>query len=58
MRGDTTDREERIRELAYRLWQQAGEPENRHEEFWEIARIEIDNIDRGVTPRHPDLLRE
>jgi hypothetical protein len=27
MRGDTTDREERIRELARRMWEEAGQPE-------------------------------
>jgi hypothetical protein len=44
--GDTTDREERIRKRAHRLWQQAGEPEGRDEEFWHLATTEIDAEDR------------
>ncbi|MCQ8240798.1 DUF2934 domain-containing protein [Rhizosaccharibacter radicis] len=31
-------REEKIRERAYHLWQAAGEPHGRHDEFWEQAR--------------------
>ena len=30
--------EQRIREHAYRLWQEAGEPEGRQDEFWQKAR--------------------
>jgi Protein of unknown function (DUF2934) len=32
----------RIRELAYRLWEEAGRPEGRSDEFWERARQQID----------------
>jgi hypothetical protein len=41
MRGDTTPREERIRERAKRLWEEAGKPEGRDEEFWQRAEREI-----------------
>lgn len=30
--------EQRIRERAFHLWQEAGSPEGRHEEFWHRAR--------------------
>lgn len=35
MSGD--DRTEQQRERAYALWDQAGRPEGRHDEFWEQA---------------------
>ena len=41
MRGDTTPREERIRQRAERLWDEAGRPEHRDEEFWHQAEREI-----------------
>ncbi|MEZ2354805.1 DUF2934 domain-containing protein [Caballeronia sp. RCC_10] len=33
--------EERIRELAFRLWEQAGCPEGRSEEFWDLAQTQV-----------------
>jgi hypothetical protein len=33
----TDDREQRIREHAYRLWEQEGSPEGRHEHHWTEA---------------------
>ena len=36
------DREQRIRDRAYGLWQEAGSPEGRDEEFWRRA-AEIEN---------------
>jgi len=41
MRGDMTRRETRIRARAKQLWEQAGKPEGRDEEFWERAEREI-----------------
>lgn len=41
--GDMTEREHRIHVRARELWQQAGEPEGRDEEFWLQAEDEIDN---------------
>jgi hypothetical protein len=35
--------EEDIRTRAYDLWRQAGEPENRDEEFWLQAQQEVRN---------------
>ena len=41
MRGDMMPREERVRARAQRLWQEAGQPEGRDEEFWHRAEREI-----------------
>jgi len=38
MSDDKSDIERRIREHAYRLWQEAGSPEGRDQEFWHRAR--------------------
>ncbi|EYD78083.1 Acyl-CoA dehydrogenase [Rubellimicrobium mesophilum DSM 19309] len=35
------DREERIRERAYRLWEQEGRPHGRHEDHWHQASQEV-----------------
>ena len=40
MADDGDDMEQAIRERAYELWQQAGSPDGRHEEFWHQAREE------------------
>ncbi|MCF3945221.1 DUF2934 domain-containing protein [Acidiphilium sp. AL] len=37
---NSDDREQRIRERAYALWQQAGSPEGQHETFWHQAKAE------------------
>jgi len=34
------DMEEVIRKLAYELWEQAGRPDGRSDEFWFAARFE------------------
>jgi hypothetical protein len=36
-----TEIDERVRDLAYRLWEEAGRPEGRAEEFWFIALREV-----------------
>ena len=41
MRGDTTPKEERVRARAGRLWNEAGQPAGRDEEFWHRAEREI-----------------
>ncbi len=33
--------EQRIRELAYLLWERAGCPDGRSDEFWHLAQSEI-----------------
>ena len=36
-----SDKEEQIRRLAYRLWEEAGRPEGRSDEFWLAAETDI-----------------
>lgn len=48
--------EERIRERAYILWERAGCPEGRHDEFWQLACDQVDDeegpLPPGVTETH------
>jgi len=39
--NSTTAREQRVRERAHRLWEEAGRPEGRDNEFWNRAELEI-----------------
>lgn len=48
--------EQDIRERAHRLWEQAGKPEGREEEFWRAAEQELRNEDKSNTLRTPDTL--
>lgn len=52
--SDPTEQE--IRERAHRLWEQAGKPEGRDEEFWQAAEQELRNEDRSNPLRTPDTL--
>lgn len=40
-----SDREAQIREKAYRLWQDEGEPHGRHDEHWSRAERDIGEAD-------------
>lgn len=35
--------EEKIRTLAYELWQRDGSPDGRADEYWDAARAQIEN---------------
>lgn len=48
--------EQEIRERAHQLWERAGQPEGREEEFWHAAEQELRNEDRSNTLRTPDTL--
>lgn len=39
--------EDRIRELAHRIWEHEGRPEGRHLEHWEQACREMEFVGRG-----------
>jgi hypothetical protein len=41
---------------AYQLWQQAGEPEGRDQEFYLLAEQELRNEDKSSPLRTPDNL--
>jgi hypothetical protein len=48
------DREETIRRRAYHLWEGAGRPEGRSDEFWHAARAEIEGTGvKDDTPFDP-----
>ncbi|MBA1145269.1 DUF2934 domain-containing protein [Mesorhizobium neociceri] len=38
----TDDRQDRIRQRAHEIWEQAGRPEGAHQEHWEQATAEVD----------------
>lgn len=44
----TADREERIRQRAYRLWEQAGRPEGAAQDHWERAAQDLDREDAEI----------
>jgi hypothetical protein len=41
---------------AYELWQKAGQPEGKDEEFYRLAEQELRNDDKSSTLRTPDNL--
>ena len=48
--GEPTEKE--ILERAYQLWERAGRPENREDEFWHAAQQQL----RNEAVRTPDTL--
>jgi hypothetical protein len=48
--------EEEIRKRAHELWEQAGKPEGREDEFWHLAEQELRNEDKSSPLRTPDNL--
>jgi Protein of unknown function (DUF2934) len=47
---------EQIRIRAHQLWEQAGKPEGREDEFWRLAEQELQNEDKSSPLRTPDNL--
>jgi hypothetical protein len=49
----------KITRRAYELWQQAGEPKDRDDEFYVLAERELDNVSENAitktSPRAPSL---
>jgi DUF2934 family protein len=39
--------EEQIRNYAHQLWEKAGKPEGRHDEFWHAAEAELAAEDKN-----------
>jgi hypothetical protein len=52
----TEPREEEIKRRAYELWEKAGQPEGRDEEFYRLAEQELRNADKSDPMRTPDNL--
>ncbi|HEX2635167.1 MAG TPA: DUF2934 domain-containing protein [Bradyrhizobium sp.] len=48
--------DEQIRVRAHELWEQAGKPEGRQDEFWRLAEQELLNEDKSSPLRTPDNL--
>jgi hypothetical protein len=46
--------QEQIIERAYQLWEQAGKPEGRADEFYQQAEQELRNEDNPSPPLTPD----
>jgi hypothetical protein len=42
--------EEQIRKRAFELWEQAGKPEGREDEFWQLAQRELQDAEEGGEP--------
>jgi hypothetical protein len=48
--------EEQIRKRAFELWEQAGKPEGREDEFWNQAQRELQGAEeRGDTNKGADI---
>jgi hypothetical protein len=48
--------DEQIRARAHELWEKAGRPEGRQDEFWHLAEQELLNEDASSPLRTPDTL--
>jgi hypothetical protein len=48
MMADDTH-EEKIRTLAYELWQKDGSPDGRSDEYWQAARAQVEG-EEGTSP--------
>jgi hypothetical protein len=42
--SNDTDTEQRIRERAFEIWIEEGQPEGKHKEHWERARLEVEKF--------------
>ena len=51
---DPTERE--IMDRAHQLWERAGRPEGREDEFWQAAQQQLRNEDKSSPVRTPDTL--
>ena len=45
-----------IEARAYQLWEEAGCPKDREDEFWHLAQQELRNEDKSPPTRTPDTL--
>jgi Protein of unknown function (DUF2934) len=55
MNMDTQMTEEDLRSLAYQLWERAGCPDGRADEFWEQARLQLGS---GGSPTQGDRMND
>ena len=54
--GDDWDYQ--VRHRAYELWNEAGRPDGKHQQFWEAAERELkrDRAESTAKPHDPDIL--
>ena len=48
--------EKEVKNRAYELWEKAGKPEGKDEEFYHLAQQELRNEDKSSPLRTPDNL--
>ncbi|PCC99849.1 DUF2934 domain-containing protein [Halopseudomonas pelagia] len=48
-----SNNEQRVRELAYQLWENEGRPEGKTEEHWALARELVESESHGETAAPP-----
>jgi hypothetical protein len=48
--------EQDIKARAYQIWERHGRPENREDDFWQLAEQELRNEDKSSPTRTPDNL--
>ena len=48
-----TDREDKIRQRAYSLWEEEGHPQGRAEHHWQRAAREVETLAEAVAPARP-----
>ncbi|WP_129793836.1 DUF2934 domain-containing protein [Sphingosinicella sp. CPCC 101087] len=41
------DREQRVKQRAYEIWEQSGRPSGRHDDHWDQAQRELEEEDQG-----------
>ncbi|RWD39252.1 DUF2934 domain-containing protein [Mesorhizobium sp.] len=49
----TDDRQERIRQRAHAIWEQAGRPDGAHQQHWDQATAEIDGEESRPKAKAP-----
>jgi Protein of unknown function (DUF2934) len=49
----TSDRDERIRQLAYRIWESEGRPPNQEARHWNMASKLVEASERVSPPKPP-----
>jgi hypothetical protein len=52
------DKEQRIREIAYRIWEEEGRPLDQAERHWQLAELIVIKEDAERAGRTPNAPRE
>jgi len=57
MSENKSSNEEQVRKRAYELWEQAGRPEGRNDEFWNQAEMETEISSKNYSDKSPDKIK-